>query len=172
MANIHNHRHYCIYENCRWHKLRFPRKVFSLIILPQVTSLVYVDGSMSFVTPFLNVPLMSALCTLQICLLRKFTFRPLLLLLLLLLLLRPPPPSLLLLLLLLPPLLRRPPPSLLLLLLLLLHHMKCYVVLPQGSVLRPLLFNTVWCGLLFADYIIRTSACDSLLMRVCYCRRV
>jgi len=76
MANIHNHRHYCKYENCRWHNFRSTRKVFSLIILPQKTSLVYVDGSMSFVTLFLNVALTSALCNLQIRFLRKFAYRP------------------------------------------------------------------------------------------------
>ena len=76
VANIHNHRHYCKHENCRWHNLRSPRKVFSLIILPQKTSLVCMDGSMSFVTPFLTAALTSALCKLQIRLLRNFTFRP------------------------------------------------------------------------------------------------
>lgn len=76
VANIHNHRHYCKYENCRWHNLRSTRKVFSLIILLQKTSLVYVGGSMSFVTHFLNVALRCALCNLQISFLRKFTYRP------------------------------------------------------------------------------------------------
>jgi hypothetical protein len=50
-----------------------------------------------------------------------------------------------------------PPPPPPLLLLLLLYHMKYYVV-PQGSVLRPLHFNIVWCGLPVAYYIILLRA--------------
>jgi hypothetical protein len=131
VANIHNHRHYCKYEICGWHNLRSPRKVFSLIILSQKTSLVYMDGSTSFVTPFLKVALTSALCNLQICLYRKFTFRP--------------------------PLqddyyyYHHHHHHYY-------YHMKCYVLCHKDQFWDHLHFNIVWCGFLVVDFIILLRA--------------